>query len=39
MRRSPIFDGRRDRFQRAVILQMRLQQAEPIKGEFSGLFP
>ena len=29
---------RRDRLQRAVILQMRLKQAEPIKGELSGLF-
>ena len=30
--------GRRDRLQRAVMLQMRLKQAEPLKGELSGLF-
>ena len=29
---------RHDRLQRAVILQVRLKEAEPIKGELSGLF-
>jgi hypothetical protein len=28
----------RDRLQRAIILQMRLKQAETVKGELSGFF-
>ena len=37
---SPEWDSRHrgDRLQRAVILQMRLKQTKPIKGELSSVF-